>query len=399
LKARKEAVSMAVLVECLCHRRQSVKNKLCKCGQDLVKLKRSNRIKYWITYRLPGGKQRRECVGDSIEEARDADGKRRVQKRENRIFDIKPETKMTFNQLKDWYLALEKTKALAYYPALKTSLNKFCSEFGDRIVSTIKPSELENLQVKRQKEGLASATIDHEIQVTKIMINKAFNDEIVGADTLRAFKRIKPLLTKDANARNRVLTPEEFERILEKMPYPGKGPFLTAFRTGMREGEILKLVWPKVDLENRVIKLEAGDTKDKEPRIIPIPGDLLAMLRHTPRVPVHDPHVFLSKGKKIGAETFREWVKKACEEAGILYGRFAKGGFVPHDLRHGFVTYMRKAGVDRSVIMELTGHSTEAMFHRYNEIDGEDRRKAMSQFESFLNNRSENVDQTVDQKS
>ena len=42
-------------------------------------------------------------------------------------------------------------------------------------------------------------------------------------------------------------------------------------------------------------------------------------------------------------------------------------GFIPHDLRHGFVTYMRKAGIDKSVIMELTGHSTDAMFHRYND--------------------------------
>lgn len=389
---------MAILVECsFCHRKESLKNKLCPCGADLVKLKRSNSITYWISYRLPGGKQRRELVGTSVEEARDADGKRRGQKRENRIFDIKPETKMTFNELKVWYLGLEKTKALGSYPSYKTSIENFCSQFGDRIISSIKPSELENLQVKRQKQGKALGSIDHEIIVAKVMVNKAFRDGIVGGDTLRVFKGIGKLLKQNANARNRVLSPEEFARILDKMRYAGQAPLLTAFSTGMREGEVLNLVWSKIDFDNRMIRLEAKDTKDREPRDIPISNDLLAALRRMPRA-LHDPHVFLSDGKRIKADTFRKWVEEACIAAGVSYGRFVKGGFIPHDLRHGFVTYMRKAGADRSVIMEITGHATEAMFHRYNEVDRDDCREAMNQFERFLNNSSASVDQTVDQK-
>jgi len=43
----------------------------------LVKAKKSKRVRFWISYRLPGGKQKREHVGFSIEKARDADGKRR----------------------------------------------------------------------------------------------------------------------------------------------------------------------------------------------------------------------------------------------------------------------------------------------------------------------------------
>ena len=61
---------MAILAECpKCRRKQSAKNKICLCGQDLDKAKRSKRVKYWIGYRLPGGKQRRELVGTSIQDA------------------------------------------------------------------------------------------------------------------------------------------------------------------------------------------------------------------------------------------------------------------------------------------------------------------------------------------
>ena len=133
---------MSVLAECpYCHRRQTVKNKKCisrngiGCGADLEKARRAGKVHFWITYRLPGGKQRFEKLtgekATSIEYARDADAKRKVQKRENRIFDIKPETKMTFKELSNWYLGLEKVRSMAYFPTLKIYLKKFNSVFGN----------------------------------------------------------------------------------------------------------------------------------------------------------------------------------------------------------------------------------------------------------------------------
>jgi hypothetical protein len=107
------------------------------CGTNLDKAKRAKKVKYWIQYRLPGGKQRKEFVSYSVEEARDADGKRRVQKRENRIFDIVPEAKMTFSELAGWYLELEKVKALLSYWRVQIALDNFNSEFGDLLVRDV----------------------------------------------------------------------------------------------------------------------------------------------------------------------------------------------------------------------------------------------------------------------
>ena len=110
---------MAVLQECpICNNKQSLKRKKCSCGADLDKFKRSGRIKYHIQYRLPGGKQRKELVGYSIEDAKAADGKRKVQKKEGRIFDMLPQEKPTFKELAAWYLGLPKIKKLASYKVL-----------------------------------------------------------------------------------------------------------------------------------------------------------------------------------------------------------------------------------------------------------------------------------------
>lgn len=386
---------MAILAECpICHKKQSVKNRLCDCGEDLVKAKRSNRVKYWINYRLPSGKQRREAIGNSVEEARAADGKRKSQKRENRLFDIKPETKMTFSDLAKWYLGLEKVKSLSSFWRVEISLAKFNSVFGGTIVSKIKPSDLENYQAKRKAEGMADNTVDLEIGAAKSMVYKAFDNDIVSGETLRAFKKIKKMLRKNGNARDRILGPEEYKNLKNHCSEHLKEVILVGYHTGMREGEILNLTWDKVSLDSRLISLEAADTKDNEPRDIPMSDEvyeILADKKSRIRSAEEDGHVFLFKNKPI--KNVRKALRNACEKAKIPYGRFVKDGFIFHDLRHTFNTNMRKSGVPESVIMKITGHSTREMFDRYNTIDREDTRNAVDQLESFLANVDQNVDQ------
>jgi integrase len=142
----------------------------------------------------------------------------------------------------------------------------------------------------------------------------------------------------------------------------------------------------------RIINLEAGDTKDREPRMIPICQELHDILKSVPKA-LHDDHVFLYKGKPV--KSIKTGLIRVCRDAGIDYGRFVKGGCIFHDLRHCFNTYMRKAGVAESVIMEITGHSTRAMFDRYNSIDADDRHHAIDQLGTYL----ANLDQSIDQES
>jgi integrase len=382
---------MAVLAECpKCHKKQSVKAKLCLCGEDLDKAKRSKKVRFWINYRLPGGKQKREAVGFSIEEARDAEGKRRSQKRGNRIFDIRPDSKMTFDELTKWYIGLETVKSRAYFETLKINLNSFNKKFGSIIITNLKPVDLQNYQVKRQDEGYSDSYIDQEIGAARTMINKAFDNDIVCGDVLRVFKKVKKLLKRNANARSMIITPGQFQKLMDELPRHARAIVATAFYTGMRRGEIVSLTWDKVDLKKRMITLEAKDTKDKKPRKVPICDELAYILSDTLRA-IYDNHVFLYRGKPI--KDIRTTLARACRKIGMEYGRQDKAGFVFHDLRHTFNTLMRKAGIDESVIMSITGHSTREMFDRYNTIDEEDTRNALTKFQGLLTSVDQNVDQ------
>jgi Holliday junction resolvasome RuvABC DNA-binding subunit len=51
-------------------------------------------LTYWISYRLPSGKQTQEAVGTSVDEARAADGKKKAQKI---VFELKDKISINGN--------------------------------------------------------------------------------------------------------------------------------------------------------------------------------------------------------------------------------------------------------------------------------------------------------------
>jgi integrase len=297
------------------------------------KAKRSKRVNFWITYRIPdwrdeNGKpkylQRREFVGLSIKEAGDAEGKRKGQKRENKIFDeILPEATMSFQALTDWYLSLEKVKGIKSYRTIEIYLRKFTAELGGLTVRDIKPVDLENLQEKRKREGLKPKTIDDEVNYAKSMIIKAFDNDMVGAKTLKTFRRVKRLLEGHANRRERVLSVQDFNTLHGSAPKHLQDILAMGYWTGMRKGEIISLTWDKIDVKERLIRLEASDTKEAKSKTVPIGEEVLKVLNRLPR-PIHGGHVFLYNGKPI-EKRIETALKTACTKAGITWAGKRRG--------------------------------------------------------------------------
>lgn len=242
---------MAILAECpICRKKQSVKNKRCSCGQNMDSAKRSQRVRYWISYRMPDGKQRRESVGAfeglnaySKTDAEIAMSKREVQKREKRILDMLPESTITFRELSDWYLNLPSKKKLASYSVLVSCLKKFNEVFGNTVVGDIKKEDLKNYQVLREKQGLKPASIDNEIVHAGSVAYEAFLNEKIEGKVLRAFKAIKNLSKMGANARKRTISFNEYLKLLDSASVYIKPVLITAFNTGMRSKELQNLQW------------------------------------------------------------------------------------------------------------------------------------------------------------
>ena len=100
------------------------------------------------------------------------------------------------------------------------------------------------------------------------------------------------------NIRERVLSQEEFEKLLECLASPLREITLVAFYLGMRQKEILELSWNQIDLLKNLIRLKGEDTKTGFKRRIPLHPRIRAMLESLPRG-IRTNRVFLNRGKLI----------------------------------------------------------------------------------------------------
>jgi integrase len=376
---------MSILAECpYCHKKQSTKNRKCGCGADLVKEKRARKVRYWINFRLPDGKQRRESVGFSIEDAQAADGKRKSQKKENRIFDMLPESKMTFSELADWYLGLESVKRVKAYDRVQISLKNFNREFGCVMVGSIKQVDVEEYQAKRVKAGRAFATVDMEVSTVNTMVTKAFDNDMVDGRALKAFRKVKRLLKAGDNARDRVISVEEYVRLVGVAHFRLRNFIVIAYNTGMRSGEIRTLRWSYVDQKNGFIRLPADVTKEGKKKSIPINHNVRRVLKSIPRSLSHE-YLFDFKGRPVLQRNANiKSFENACKKAGIPYGRKTADGVTIHDLRRSVKTHMLEAGLDKAHRDMILGHSLHGMDVHYLVPTEESLRNAMDRYTEWL---------------
>ena len=133
-----------------------------------------------------------------------------------------------------------------------------------------------------------------------------------------------------------------------------------AYYTGCRKAEILALRWNQVDLSERVVRLEPGETKNDESRTIFLTADLYEVLAiqkelRDSLLPGVGPLVFSRAGTRI-LEFKGAWAS-ACKAAGLT-GQDGEPDKLFHDLRRTGVRNLIRAGVPERVAMMISGHKT-----------------------------------------
>ena len=163
---------------------------------------------------------------------------------------------------------------------------------------------------------------------------------------------------KVKNARDRVLTKAEYEKLLEAC-LMGNMPVLSdivifAYETGARQGEILKLKRDHVDFEKRLCTFL--DTKNGEDRTIPLSDTAFEILKR---------HRFGDTLFNILARRLRKHFNIACRRAAINNFRF-------HDLRACFCTNALLSGMTIPEVSVLSGHKDWKQLQRYTRIKPKD---------------------------
>jgi len=315
--------------------------------------------------------------------------------KEGRYFARRKGYDKTFKELMDEFLKYSKVTKRSYKRD-ELSASYLLPEFGNRRIAEIVPSIIDNYKAKRLKELTrkdeppSNATINRELALLRTVLRRAMDDGLID-------RTPKIKLLPENNKRERVLSPDEYERLLNASE-PHIVPIIRlAYDTAMCEKEILTLTWDRVDFDRKVIILKDEHTKNR-PRNVPMSDEMLTMLRELRNYvgsvyrcvkegskfvlkPVKGPipvFTWTPRGEKfrVAIGSIKRAFDTARHEAELQDFRF-------HDLRHTAITNMRKAGVPDRVIMRISGHKTLKMLDRYDKIDAEDLHEAVNQTATY----------------
>ncbi len=208
-----------------------------------------------------------EKVGEFKKLAEPAYQQKMVEWAERKYLDITEESNMTFSQIAQWFLELPVVRQNKTIKDIERACRDLEKVFGPVLVQDVKPAMVErssSLQEPTwQGKPRSAANVNRTIAVMKRMFNLAGREELTERKSCWKVKMLP-----ENNARDRILSPGELERLVIHLPRHAAMVVHFAYLTGMRAGEIFKLTWDKVDLTNRVIRAKAKDTKTAEPRVV-----------------------------------------------------------------------------------------------------------------------------------
>jgi len=211
----------------------------------------------------------------------------------------------------------------------------------------------------RQEQKAASATINRELAALRRML-------VLGERAEKVTRRPHISLLREDNARKGFLEPHQLRAVVAELPEELKPIIEAAYLTGWRvRSELLTRQWSHVDFAGGWLRLEPGETKNREGRQFPLIPPLRSLLeaqrsradalaRATGQI---TPWVFFRENGNPIKNFYGVW-RSACRKVGVP-------GIVPHDLRRSAVRNLERSGVPRSVAMKMVGHKTEAIYRRY----------------------------------
>ena len=315
---------------------------------------------WYLDYRTPDGKRRREMIGPSKQLAENVMRKRKVEMAEDRFLDKAKKAKIKFEDFCLEYYNIhskpnKKSWKMDYFHL--EELKKF---FKGKYLYEITASDIEKFKIERLKK-VSPSTVNRQLGVLRGMFNKAIAWGKLEKSPMRTVDFLK-----EPKGRLRFLEREEIPRLLSNSTKKLRPIVTVAIFTGMRRGEIFRLKWHDIDFRRNIITLL--DTKNGDKREVPMNEQVKTALIRVPKNP-ESPYVFCNEeGQPLHDVRKSFWT--ALRKSGIKDFRF-------HDLRHTFASQLVMSGIDLNTVRELLGHKDMTMTLRYSHLSPSHKQRAV----------------------
>jgi integrase len=323
---------------------------------------------WWIKY-YRNGKPYRE----STKSIKEADAKRLLRKREGEISEGKLPgiyfDRVRFDELAKDFLADYKFNLRKTLDKAQRSVRYLKEEFGGMRVTNITTSKINAYIEKRLTQDAANGTINRELAALKRILSLGANQTPPKVNRVPKI----PMLNEN-NVRKGYFEYGDFLALRDALPDYLKGFATFGYKTGWRVSEIANLTWNQIDLEQGIVRLEVGNSKNKEGRTVYLDTELKEIFssqwKDRKEKDKMTPHVFPNSRGTGKIRDFRVSWNKACQEAKI-------GRRLFHDFRRTAVRDMVRSGIPERVAMMISGHKTRSVFDRYNIVSDTDLKEAV----------------------
>jgi len=355
---------------------------------------------WWIEYWLRG-RQYRESSRSTDERVATRLLKRRLREICAAQLGLKPfvgpqEERALLSDLLDAVEADYRINGRRSLDTLKGRLRPLRAFFGDDRALDLTGKRIEDYKAARlasktaRETPVCVATVNRELAALRRAYRLAIEQGRLGSGPV-----IK--LLAEHNARQGFVEPGTFEAVVKHLPAPLDDLARFAYLTGWRKGEVTTLEWADVDRANRLLTLRREHSKNEEPRVLKLTGDLWEITerrwgarecRTRDGATALSPYLFHRRGQPI--VDFRDAWREACKKAGAP-------GLLFHDLRRSAVRNMERAGVSQAVAMKITGHKTPSVYRRYRIVNEDDIERALAQTQEAIRQAPPSNVTTLDQ--
>ncbi|MEM6911490.1 MAG: site-specific integrase [Verrucomicrobiota bacterium] len=240
--------------------------------------------------------------------------------------------------LQSWLDDLQtKGRSDHYIYVSEKSVLAVCRETGWKTVGSIRANEF--IEWRNAHRDKAAKTLAEYLNTFNAFLNWLVKTGRIESNPLA---RVEQVETRGKERRvRRVLTEDEFHRLLEVSPPERRLTYVMGAFTGLRKGELRQMEWRDLSLDGDLpfVRARAATTKNKKTEPIPLHHDLVEVLRDERRKRVHE-----GMGENIlQIEPRTRYWKRDLAAAGVPYKDDCGEVFDFHSLRHTFGTGLAKA--------------------------------------------------------
>lgn len=254
---------------------------------------------------------------------------------------------------------------------IKPALNALLPVFGDYALSSVTSEAIGKYRDRRLK-NVSESTVRKEINLLSKIIDLAGQEWGIPVAINPCSNVKRPT---EPRGRDRRLEGDEESRLLttcRKSSIELEAIVVIAIESAARLGELLKLEWRHLNLDNRTAQLL--NTKNGEDRMIPLSSRAVNAFKSLQSLPRHiSGRVFY---RWTASDSFNKVWTRVCaratndNEEGIKDLRF-------HDLRHEACSRLADK-FHMHELMKITGHKSSSMLARYYHPRAEDLAKKLA---------------------